>query len=1144
MIKFIIKRSGEVEPFTAKKINDWGRWASDAKVDWSSVVMETCSLLPETVSSVALQEALIAKCIEQETWGYMLMAGRLYAPQLLKSTYPEGIPTIIDLHERLIDLNLMVDLGYSHEEYDQLQAVINHNLDYGTPHFSLKYIREKYSIQNRQTNTFYETQQFTYMRMAMAIASNEPVDVRVERAISFYNSFSQKKVSAPTPNFVNLGTPLKGFASCCLYAAGDTVNSIGIGDWIGYRMTASSAGIGNNYMTRSLGESVRSGALTHNGKLPYFKAMAGAVKANMQAGRGGACTTYYSAYDPEAEVISQLRNPRSPEGKRNRDLHYALMTNKFFANKVARNEDAFVFNVKSAPDLHKAFYSADGDKFAELYQKYEDDVNFKKEYFSPRKLIVRSMNEAFETGVAYLAMMDEMNRHTPFKEPIYSSNLCVAPETMLLTDRGHFPIASRVNEEVNIWNGEEYSTVTVRQTGENQPLLKVKLSDGRELDCTEYHKWYVQNEYHKSAVETRTVDLKLGDKLIKLNTPVIEGTYNLEYAYANGFYTGDGTYLGNNIGRIYLYNEKRTLKERIGIEGTWRSRDNRDHIETHLLYPKYFVPGPLFTVQSRLDWLAGILDSDGSIYRNGETESISLTSNNLVFIKDVQDMLQTLSINTKVLKGQNAGYNSLPLNDGTGNYGKFYCKETYRIVISAADSQILLSLGLTLSRLDIKVRKVQRAADAFAKVIAIVDEGRIDDTYCVTEPKRHMAVFNGILTGQCLEIAEPTAPYYSMTDLYSDTSVGWVKFTANKGGKETKLMYGWNDKIKLLRDGIWHTTYAGQLAAGDVLGYVEGDYDDLQKAEVLNIIGKKEEPEVAMCSLGAINVAEVELDADYEEAMYTGLKMIDYCIYNTEHELPHVGYTSVQRMNAGMGIMGLATLMARYQLDYDSVEGKKFLHRVAERHMYFAIKASIRISKERGLAPWIHKTKWVDGWTPMQTYNKNVDTLGDFTLEYDWDELSKEIRENGGIGHSCLVAYMPGESSSKALGQANSIYPIRELTMVKTDNKTTVDWVANESDNPHYKYQSAWKIDPDDQVDMYAIFQKFTDQGISGDMWMEVLEDEKVGSTVMIRQYLRMVKYGMKSRYYLNSQTSNYEGLVATQNINDGSACGTGGCTI
>ena len=46
-------------------------------------------------------------------------------------------------------------------------------------------------------------------------------------------------------------------------------------------------------MARSLGDSVRNGAIEHQGKLPYYKALAGAVMANKQGSRGGSCTTYY-----------------------------------------------------------------------------------------------------------------------------------------------------------------------------------------------------------------------------------------------------------------------------------------------------------------------------------------------------------------------------------------------------------------------------------------------------------------------------------------------------------------------------------------------------------------------------------------------------------------------------------------------------------------------------------------------------------------------------------------------------------------------------------------------------------------------------------------------------------------------------------
>ncbi|MFO5520905.1 hypothetical protein ACLBP3_30310, partial [Klebsiella pneumoniae] len=73
--------------------------------------------------------------------------------------------------------------------------------------------------------------------------------------------------------------------------------------------------------------------------------------------------------------------------------------------------------------------------------------------------------------------------------------------------------------------------------------------------------------------------------------------------------------------------------------------------------------------------------------------------------------------------------------------------------------------------------------------------------------------------------------------------------------------------------------------------------------------------------------------------------------------------------------------------------GKAEIHFIAVRHMYFLIKASLKIAKERGNAPWIHKTKWPEGWTPRKTYNKSVDTIieGGFEELYPWDELEKEI---------------------------------------------------------------------------------------------------------------------------------------------------------
>jgi hypothetical protein len=240
-------------------------------------------------------------------------------------------------------------------------------------------------------------------------------------------------------------------------------------------------------------------------------------------------------------------------------------------------------------------------------------------------------------------------------------------------------------------------------------------------------------------------------------------------------------------------------------------------------------------------------------------------------------------------------------------------------------------------------------------------------------------------------------------------------------------------------------------------------------------------------------------------------------------------------MNAGVGIMGLATVLARKGLRWDSIEGKHEIHRIFERHMYWLIKASIAISKERGLAPWIHKTKWPEGWTPLKTYNRNVDKIADFKNVYDWDALSQELIDNGGIAHSVLSAMMPGESSSKALGSTNSVYPIRSVVITKTDGESNITrWAAVDGDILGDAYQSAWDVGYEDMIQDYAIMQKWTDQGISADMYRRFAKGETtVSEDEVVKTFLLMLFYGMKSRYYTNTQRPKQQALGDAKSLVD-----------
>lgn len=379
-------------------------------------------------------------------------------------------------------------------------------------------------------------------------------------------------------------------------------------------------------------------------------------------------------------------------------------------------------------------------------------------YLNARTVWETILEQRWKTGEPYLFFIDTVNRNKPdwITNPEYhvsGTNLCVAPETLVLTDVGHLPIIDLEGQAVNVWNGEQWSMVDVVKTGENQKLVKVVTDFGQELVCTEYHKWYVQTDYKGTVVEKRTHELKAGDKLIKFDLPVIEGSKTLAKAYTNGFFTGDGT---TNQGKCYidLYHEKRKLKGFIETEYPWNFSDavNRERARVTGVKPKFYVPSADYTVESRLEWLAGWVDADGTVTRNGTNHSIQATSVEKEFLQSVQLMLQTLGVTSKVQNLDDGGLRKLPKNDGSGEYGDYMCKPSYRLLISSNGLYKLSLLGFKTHRLQWDERLPQREAERFVTIKEVVDEGRYDSTYCFSEPKRHMGMFNGILTGQCSEI--------------------------------------------------------------------------------------------------------------------------------------------------------------------------------------------------------------------------------------------------------------------------------------------------------------------------------------------------------------------------------------------------------
>lgn len=282
--------------------------------------------------------------------------------------------------------------------------------------------------------------------------------------------------------------------------------------------------------------------------------------------------------------------------------------------------------------------------------------------------------------------------------------------------------------------------------------------------------------------------------------------------------------------------------------------------------------------------------------------------------------------------------------------------------------------------------------------------------------------------------------------------------------------------------------------------------------------------EIGLCSLAAIVVSRIKSDEEYEKLAYITAKTIDNTIEAMIYPYKQLEMTAKARRSIGVGMTDLATLLAKEGLNYSSVEGRTRVHEIAERHSYYLHKASVQLAKERGACEWFSKTKYADGWLPVDTYSKAVDEHHEASLKYDWEGLREDMLKYG-MRFSVLEAIAPNESSSVLTNTSNSIYPVRSKDIYKSSTKGMVYFYAEDWDN--LSYEKAYDIHDLDLVKFYAIIQKFTGQSISSDFYTRLNgEDTKLSVKDMLKRVLLAVKLGMKTMYYENFMTSSEEEVV------------------
>ena len=489
-------------------------------------------------------------------------------------------------------------------------------------------------------------------------------------------------------------------------------------------------------------------------------------------------------------------------------------------------------------------------------------------------------------GKLFWFFKDTVNRAHEHKDLgiIRSSNLCVTGDTNILTkEYGYIPIAMLVEsgiDSAHCWNGEEWSLTNLFKTSNGQHVVTVNLSNGESIKATDYHKWYVVKENYKGVKEKRTFELKPGDKLERFDLGIVDhGTDILPHAYTNGLFSAEGTMTGLSTGVIHLYNNKMNLLPYISgyttvtnpsLTNDGRCTRQTVYFRNSTLYPKFFVPRSNFRLQDRIDWLAGLFDGDGTLTYNQGAQSIQITSINKSFLSEVMYLLQEIGVSSKISQVSEGGYRNLPSNDGTNGYKEFYCEANYRLVIAGKGLNRLLDLGYNAKRVMPVRHNYNRDCTEFIRVVSIVDNGYVMATYCGNEPKRHKLMFNGILTGNCVEITQPTDENHTAVCNLGSLNLGQLK-TVEEMVQTSKILTRFLDSIVSVTDYPTLNSRETQLARRSIGIGVIGEAEWLAQNHIM--YGSDEHEHSIIDIYG--NVSKAIEDTSKELAKEKGSCIID-----------------------------------------------------------------------------------------------------------------------------------------------------------------------------------------------------------------------------------------------------------------------------
>lgn len=307
---------------------------------------------------------------------------------------------------------------------------------------------------------------------------------------------------------------------------------------------------------------------------------------------------------------------------------------------------------------------------------------------------------------------------------------------------------------------------------------------------------------------------------------------------------------------------------------------------------------------------------------------------------------------------------------------------------------------------------------------------------------------------------------------------------------------------------------------------------------------------IAVCNLASLNLVK-HLDTGkidwnkLESSTRLAVRQLDNLVDITISTVPESDHANDKNRAIGLGLMGFTDTIEQLGMPYESEAAYSFIDEIMEFISYMAIDESANLAQEKGSYANFSGSRWSQGYVPYDTLSllekeRKVKLTVNKKGKLDWDKLRVKVKK--GMRNATLLAIAPTASIGLVAGTTPGLDPqfsqmfsratssgkflevnrnlvndlkIRNLWEIVRDTllqrQGDVSQIADIPDELKKVYQTSFQISPYAFIEIAARAQKWIDQAISRNMYLETRDVDE-----MMQIYTAAWEKGVKTTYYLH----------------------------